>query len=140
MEQAQAFQEHAKSEGLAVGTLIRDRDTKFQPAFDAAIEADGAEVKVGAFRSPNTNAFVERFIQTIQQECLDKFVVFGEPHMDYLVNEFLDFYHEERPHQGKGNSPLTPSNSIAPEVVSIGSVACRERLGGVLKHYHRQAA
>ncbi|UUO05345.1 integrase core domain-containing protein [Blastopirellula sp. J2-11] len=113
--QAKAFQEHAKSEGLAVGTLMRDRDTKFQPAFDAVIESAGAEVKVGAFRSPNTNAFVERFIQTIQQECLDHFVVFGEQHMDHLVKEFVEFYHEERPHQGKENELLTSNDESQPE-------------------------
>ncbi|TWT29625.1 integrase core domain-containing protein [Blastopirellula retiformator] len=86
-----------------------------------------------------TNAFVERFIQPIQQECLDHFIVFGEQHMDHLVNEFVDFYHEERPHQGKENELLTPGET-QPDVLSIDSVNCRERLGGVLKHYHRQAA
>lgn len=96
--------------------------------------------KVGADRVPNTNAFVERFIRTRQQEYLDHFPVSGEQHMDYLVQEFVDFYHEERPHQGRDNELLTPYDEPEPGILSISSVNCSERLGGVLKHYHRQAA
>lgn len=57
-----------------------------------------------------------------------------------MVKEFVDFYHEERPHQWKDNVPLVKSTNPELEVLSIGSVACCERLGGVLKHYHRPAA
>ena len=56
-----------------------------------------------AIRAPNTNAYVERFIQTLQVECLDHFLVFGEKHLDYLVREYVEHYHTERPHQGLGN-------------------------------------
>jgi putative transposase len=55
--------------------------------------------------SPNLNAYVERFIQTIQQECLDHFVVVGESHLYHIVREFLRYYHEEPPHEGLGNVP-----------------------------------
>src|SRR4030095_538105 len=87
------------------------------------------------YRAPNTNAY-ERFVQTIQQECPDKFIAFGPAHMDHLVREYVEHYHTERPHQGKGNAPLTgpPSSPVEGEVV------CRERLGGVLRHYFRVAA
>ena len=51
------------------------------------------EVKHAPIRSPNTVAFVERFVQTIQQECLDHFIVFGESHMDHLCREFVEHYH-----------------------------------------------
>lgn len=109
-EQAKSFLKHAKSRGIEVKTLMRDRDTKYQAPFDVTFKDAGTAVKVGAFRAPNTNAVVERFIQTLRQECLDHFVVFGEQHMDYLVKEFVTHYHEERPHQGKQNVPL-----VAPE-------------------------
>lgn len=106
-----------------------------------------------AHRSPNTYAFVERFIQTLQQECLDYFVVFGEKHMNHLVSEMVAHYHEERPHQAKENDPLIrePSDqpkkkpkgrkasATPPDVVSIGEIKCRQRLGGLLKHYERRA-
>jgi putative transposase len=95
-------------------------------------------------------AFVERFIQTLQQECLDYFVEFGERHMDHFVAEMLAYYHEERPHQAKGNDPLAPDpnkpkkakrkkGESPPDVVPISQIACRQRLGGRLKHYHRRA-
>jgi putative transposase len=89
-----------------------------------------------AYRSPNLNAYVERFIQSIQVECLDHILIFGETHFDYLVREFLEYYHEERPHQGLGNQLL----SGQPPPANDGDVRCRTRLGGLLKHYYRAAA
>ena len=103
-----------------------------------------------AFRAPNTNAFVERFIQTIQQECLDHFVILGQRHFDHLVAEWLEHYHEERPHQSLDNEPLKKPKrrgrptkrqvSIMEQVVPLSDVRCRQRLGGLLKSYSRRAA
>ncbi len=56
-----------------------------------------------------------RFIQTLQQECLDYFVVFGEQHMNYVVSEMVAHYHEERPHQGKKNQELSRALRKAPK-------------------------
>jgi putative transposase len=106
------------------------------------------------YRSPNTNAYVERFIQTLQQECLDYFIVFGERHMDYLVREMVEHYHMERPHQSKGNQPLLyfQSPGVAVSVTDPrhkrtrtpavrDPIVCAQRLGGLLKHYrYRRAA
>jgi hypothetical protein len=86
--------------------LFHDRDTKFTKAVDADLAKSGVKVRKTAFRAPNTNAFVERFIQTIQQECLDHFVIFGTRHFDHLASEWLEHYHEERPHQAKENEVL----------------------------------
>ena len=133
--------------------VMHDRDTKFTASFDEILESADLEVKKTAHRSPNTVAFVERFIQTLQQECLDYFIVFGEQHMDHLVSEMVAHYHEERPHQAKDNDPLvqTPPSGKSkkgkakkkeppPEVVPVTQIECRERLGGRLKHYYRKAA
>ena len=106
------------------------------------------------YRSPNTNAYVERFIQTLQQECLDYFIVFGEQHMDYLVREMVEHYHTERPHQSKDNQPLLLSPSPdagvseparhqqrARSPAAQDQIVCDQRLGGLLKHYrYRRAA
>jgi putative transposase len=82
---------------------------------------------------------VERFIQTIQVECLDHFLVFGEKHFDYLVREYVEHYHFERPHQGLGNR--TATGEPPPESShSNGEIVCRTRLAGLLKHYYRAAA
>ena len=78
---------------------MHDQDTKFTASFDELLESADLEVKKAAHRSPNSVAFVERFIQTLQQECLDYFIVFGEQHMNHIVSEMVTHYHEERPHQ-----------------------------------------
>jgi putative transposase len=137
MQQARDFLGHAGAQGLPVGVVLRDRDNAYTEPFDVVLGAAGAEVKVLNFRSPNTNAYVERFVQAVQQECLDKFIAFGREHLDHLLAEYVEHYHQERPHQGKGNMPLT---ACASPPAAEGAVACRERLGGVLRHYYRSAA
>ena len=85
---------------------------------------------------------MERWIQSIQVECLDHFVVLGAAHLNHLVQEFVAHYHEERPHQGLDNRLIIPGKP-PPDDESIPStrqVACCERLGGLLKHYERRAA
>ena len=153
-EQAQAFLDHAKATGLGTAMVMHDRDTKFTASFDDALKAGDVKVQKAAHRSPNTVAFVERFIQTLQQECLDYFVVFGEQHMNHLVSEMVAHYHEERPHQAKENDPLTlaasepakkktkgrKASAPPPDAVPIGDIQCSQRLGGLLKHYSRKAA
>jgi putative transposase len=148
-EQAATFIRQTKAEKLGTGILMHDRDGKFMATFDAAIKQSGIDVKKSAPRSPNTVAFVERFIQTIQQECLDHFIVFGSKHMDYLCSQFAEYYHNERPHQGKENDLLTRTakakrRSVAViskiESLPLSQIRCNQRHGGLLKHYYRSAA
>jgi putative transposase len=84
------------------------------------------------------NAFVERFVQTLKVECLDHFVVLGERHLNHLVREFVEYYHELRPHQALENLP--PVRGTPTESIEVGEIVCEERLGGLLKHYVRRAA
>ncbi|MEQ8789446.1 MAG: integrase core domain-containing protein [Pirellulaceae bacterium] len=153
VEQAEAFRKHLKETGLGAKIVMHDNDGKFSQPFNDALEADGKlEVRKTAIRSPNTVAFVERFVQTIQQECLDYFIVFGQQHMDYLCREFGEHYHEERPHQGLDNDLLatvpkqkrkSKRKQREPEeleTIPLSSVRCKQRLGGLLKHYYRDAA
>ena len=96
--------------------------------------------------APNMQAYVERFIQSLKRECLDHFVALGERHLDHLCTEYLAYYHQERPHQGKGNELLKARrihNRGAPQAdqaISLTDVRCHQRLGGLLKHYSRKAA
>jgi putative transposase len=129
--------EFAQAQDLRVKLVTRDNDQIYKQAFDQTLRQEGVDVTRLALRSPNTNAFVERFIQTIQVECLDHFLVFGEKHFDFLVREYVAHYHEERPHQGLGNRLL---HGQPPPESSDSSIQCRTRLGGLLKHYHREAA
>jgi putative transposase len=122
--------------------LIIDHDTKFTRSFDAVFEVNDTEMKRVGPRSPNMNAYSERFAQTLRKELLDHFVVCGEKHLNHIVREFLTHYHEERPHQSRGNVPLCDADAEEPRILKFpsGEVKCRERLGGLLKHYYREAA
>lgn len=117
--------------------LIHDRDSKFGGMFNTIIKAQGVAIVLLPIQSPNLNAFCERFVQTLKHECLDRFMVLVEKHLNYLVVEFVEYYHAQRPHQGKGNVPLTESGL---PTITEGKIYCEERLGGLIKHYYRQAA
>lgn len=123
---------------------MHDRDTKFCAAFDAEFKKAGLRIQKSAFRSQNAVAFVERFIQTLGQECLDHFIVFGERHLNHLCSVFADYYHRLRPHQGKENELLVSAKrkrrTRPPATIPLTEVRCEQRLGGLLKHYYRKAA
>src|SRR5205814_7975665 len=121
-----------ENETAAPTHLIHDLDTKFTKVFDARLQAEGIEVvKVGP-AAPNLNAHAERFVLSIKSEALDHFVVLGEDHLRHIIFSYLGHYHEERPHQGLGNVPLKV-HTVEPSCE--GEIVCRERLGGLLKHY-----
>lgn len=90
-------------------------------------------------RSPNLNAFAERWVRSVKEECLSKLILFGERALQRALSDFIEHFHTERNHQGKGNVLLFPSSN---DTRSKGRalVQCRERLGGLLKYYHRLAA
>jgi putative transposase len=133
-KQAQDFLASVERNGQKVSLITRDRGGQFGTAFNPVFEQRGIDVQRLIYRSPNLNAYVERFIQSIQQECLDHFLVFSKRHFDYLVQEYMEHYHTERPHQALGNRPI----HIA-EPSTEGEIHCHKRLGGLLKHYCRAA-
>ena len=116
--------------------LLHDRDGKFCPAFVRTIESVGVKsVKLPA-RSPNLNSYAERWVKSVKDECLSKLILFGEESLRRSLAQYQKHHHEERPHQGKGNVILFPSSE---ESAGDGTIRCRERLGGLLKYYHRDA-
>jgi putative transposase len=133
-EQARAFVAYANKEQLELKLVTRDNDQIYKKGFDQVMKEAGVEPRRLAIRAPNTNAYVERFIQTLQIECLDHFLVFGEKHLDYLIREYVEHYHAERPHQGLENRLVVGESPPAE-----GEVKCKTRLGGLLKHYYRAA-
>ena len=114
-------------------------DTKFVPEFDDVFRSDGIDVRPVGPVAPNMNAIAERWVQSVQQECLYHFTVFGMEHLRHLIAEYLDRYHPERPHQGVGNCLLTGPPCELGDRPDAGEVVCAERLGGLLKHYRRAA-
>ena len=103
-QQARNFCFDVEEQGFTASHLIRDRDSKFTGMFDSIMKAHGIKMCPLPVRSPNLNAFAERFIQTLKLECLHHFIIFGEKHLNYLVREFIDYYHRQRPHQSKETS------------------------------------
>jgi putative transposase len=87
--------------------------------------------------SPNLNAYAERFVRSIKDECLDRMIFVGQESLRRAVDEYMDHYHGERNHQGLKNRLIhLPTAAIA----KSGAVHRRTRLGGTLNFYHRQAA
>jgi putative transposase len=117
--------------------LIHDRDPRFTQAFQETLAAADVQIVRLPARSPNLNAYAERFVRTIKESCLDRIILVGEASLRRAVREFADHYHHERNHQGLGNQLIVP---LAEQENHDGDIACRERLGGLLKYYHRPAA
>lgn len=114
--------------------LICDRDTKYSLRFRLVLESMRVRLIRTPFQAPNANAHAERFVRSIKEECLDRMILFGESHLRRALSEYLAHYHGERNHQGIGNELIEHVRSTGD-----GEVVCRERLGGLLRYYHRAA-
>ena len=117
--------------------LIRDRDSKFTAEFRDVLSEAGVQSVVIPFKSPNLNAHAERFVRSVKEECLDRMIFFGENSLLRALTEFTAHYHGERNHQGLENSIIEPDGRVGS---CEGRIRCRERLGGILKYYFRDAA
>lgn len=122
---------------LGIRYLIMDRDTIFTAEFRNYLKQEGVKAVRLPPRSPNLNAYAERFVRSIKESCLNRMIFFGEASLRRAIKEFLEFYHRERNHQGLSNRLIDPSEEVG---VTEGSIACRQRLGGMLRYYYRQAA
>jgi putative transposase len=107
--------------------LIHDRDPLYTAKFGSILKASGiAPVKLPA-RSPNLNAFAERFVRSIKEECLNHLILSSEEQLRHVLSEYLAYYHHERIHQGL-NKIIEPQHEG-----NDGEIICTERLGGLLK-------
>ena len=117
--------------------LLMDRDAKFSEAFRIILDRAGVEAVRLPARSPNLNPNLERFMRSVKEECLERMIFFRESSLQVAVAEFLSHFHAERNHQGLGNRLIEPGEEVG---ITAGDVACRERLGGMLRYYYRKAA
>ncbi len=117
--------------------LIHDRDPLFTERFREILKPSGVKTVKLPARSPNLNAYAERFVLSVKSECLAKIIPPGERHLRKAVKEYTEHYNLERNHQGLDNEVIEKPIEV-PDM--DGAVDCRERLGGVLKYYHRRAA
>jgi len=118
--------------------LIHDRDTKFCAAFHQIIDAAGVTRVPLPPRSPNLNAYAERWVRSIKEECLSRLILFGGASLRHALTQYVAHFHHERNHQGKDNVLLFPTGS--PDAERASPIQCRERLGGLLKYYTCEAA
>ena len=121
--------------------LILDRDTKYTKAFCRTLEREGVEMVQLPPRSPNLNAFAERFVRSIKDECLNRMMFFSRAQLQYAITEYMAHYQQERNHQGRDNQLIEgkKGRASAPQM-DCGRVERRRRLGGLLNYYHRMAA
>jgi hypothetical protein len=119
--------------------VLHDRDKKFCAAFRSTLASGGVKTIALPAKSPNLNAFAERWIRSVKHECLSKVILFGEASLTKVLREYSQHYHHERNHQGKDNQLLFPKASNQRHR-RVGLIACRQRLGGLLKHYYCRAA
>ena len=121
---------------LPMRYLIHDHDTKFTAAFDTVFEAEGVEIVDIPYRAPNANAFAERWVRSVREECLDKVIILNERHLRRVLHEYGEYYNTRRPHQGLEQD--SPTGMLP--AFQQGTVRYRNVLGGVIRDYYREAA
>lgn len=114
---------------------LHDRDSKFCASFRGILRSGGITPIALPARSPNLNAFAERWVRSVKTECLSRLILFGEGSLRRAIGEYLEHYHHERNHQGKDNLLLFPE-AARPRALKV---CRRERLGGLLSYYGRAA-
>lgn len=114
--------------------LIHDRDTKYSLRFKIVMEAAGVALIRTPYQAPNANAYAERFVRSIKDECLHRMILFGEDNLRRAIDEYVEHYNRERNHQGIGNELIDGQPSTG-----LGEVRSTDRLGGLLRYYHRAA-
>jgi len=119
----------------ACQVLICDRDRKWSRDVRRLLADAGIRVVRTPERAPNANAFAERFVRSITEECLDRLIPIGERHFQRAVREFVEHYHRERNHQGLNNALIAG----APAIGTVGRIRRHPRLGGLLNYYDRAA-
>ena len=127
------------TDGFLVGKryLIHDRDPLFTAEFLQTLETSGVKSVKLPPRTPNLNAHAERFVRTIKESCLERLILFGEGSLRRAIHDFVLHYHHERNHQGLDNQLIRKEESY---VSRTGAIQRRQRLGGMLNYYYRQAA
>ena len=126
--------------GIDVKFLVRDRDTKYVANFDAIFRSEGTQILQTPFRTPNANAYAERFVRTVRSECLDHLLVVNARHLERILRAYAQHYNGFRPHQGLSQQTPDPAlsvplSAVAPSQSHPLSIHRRDRLGGLIHEY-----
>ena len=116
--------------------LIHDNDKKLPQSFDTVFRSTGIKIIPTPIRAPNANAYAERWVRTVREECLDRLIILNERHLHRVLKEYIAYYNTRRPHQAlQQDSPL----GLKP-CTTEGSIHYRKVLGGIIRDYYREAA
>jgi putative transposase len=121
--------------GRRVRFLIRDRDTKFTKSFSEVFASIGAETILTPVRSPKANAFAERWVRTVREDCLDHMLILSRRHLERTLSEHVEHYNRGRPHRGVQLTPPRP----APCATGGSTVVRHDLLGGLIHEYELAA-
>jgi putative transposase len=115
----------------SVQFLIRDCDTKFTASFDHIFASISIETILTPVRSPKANAFAERWVRTVREDCFDNLLMLSRSHLEQVLAEYIDHYNRARPHRGLH---LTPPRSLSAHHAT-GVIRRRDVLGGIVHEY-----
>jgi len=120
--------------------LIHDNDGAFSKKFDGIFESQDMEIVKIPPHAPDCNAFAERWIRSVREECLDKFPIFGFDNFRKTLKEYEDYYNNYRPHQGIDNNipnniylKITPEK---PDITRKRKLKFKTFINGTIKHYY----
>jgi Integrase core domain len=117
--------------------LVRDRDTKFTPAFDEVFRAEAVKVLRTPVRAPRANAYAERWVRTVRSECLDWLLILNRTHLERVLRVYVRHYNHHRPHRGLGLVTPEGRHQLAPLASAATADVCRRDL---LHEYYQAAA
>ena len=116
--------------------LIHDRDAKFPTAFDTIFATEGITIIRTPYQAPQANAFAERWIRSVREECVDQLLILNERHLHHVLTEYTPYFNHARPHQGLSQQcPVATKHAVLQ-----GLVQRRDVLGRIIHDYYRQAA
>ncbi|MGH8732793.1 MAG: integrase core domain-containing protein, partial [Burkholderiales bacterium] len=118
--------------------LIHDRESKFSAAFDDVFRSEGITVIHTPIRAPQANAYAERFVRTVRNECLDWLLILGRRHLEHTLRVYTTHYNHERPHRALELKPPDAIGKADPPASE--TIARRDLLGGLIHEYHAAAA
>jgi len=151
-QQARNVTSDLEDAGVETTYVLRDRDTKYVSSFDTVFVAGAAQVSRSPFRTPNANAFAERFVRTVRSECLDHLLIVNARHLERVLRSYARHYNGHRPHQGLSQEipaapPSAPLMMPSPSVDDarrshrrhLRGVRRHDRLGGLIHEYELTA-
>jgi len=118
--------------------LIHDRDGTFSHAFDEVFRTEDITVIHTPVRAPKANAYAERFVRTIRNDCLDWLLILGRRDLERTVRAYTDHYNTQRPHRALALLP--PNGPTEHPPADLERLHRRDILGGLIHEYHPAAA